>query len=52
MMEAAGASETSIKFYHTAWHNIQEDSHLCVCPGRKSFHSSLIEAEMLVKWQS
>jgi hypothetical protein len=28
MMEAASTSETSINFYHTAWRNNPEDSHL------------------------
>jgi hypothetical protein len=28
MMEAASTSETSVNFYHTTWHNNQEDSHL------------------------
>jgi hypothetical protein len=30
MMEAASTSETSVNFYQAAWHNISENSRLCV----------------------
>jgi hypothetical protein len=31
MMEAAGTSEMSVNFYHAAWCNNPEDSHLHAC---------------------
>jgi hypothetical protein len=46
MMEAEGASETSVYFYRAAWHNDPEDSHLythcCENLRSKKFFTSVV----------